>query len=374
MAGDWIKYDSRLDEKPEIARMARALGQHCYFVAGACGKLWGWASANASVDDLCPDEIRTLSDFCPDVIRTDSDTVVALGVTRLSCDDLNSIMRVDNFAEALIDVGWLREVTPGLLVFPKWDLHNSKSAKARALDSRRKGTGRSPRPDSVRSASGSKPEANRKKPGNVSGKVPDANRKQTGPDEMRDDEMTSPPYPPRGDGGGGEKISDPPDPPPPRRLPLIAASDLRDRTRVDALVADRLDDPSPDDLEGAWRLAQAALEQDDTEPGAYFHRRVVDRCWPELKADPGAARSQALARMTAEAIRERVPPEERATPEELQAALATVRSLGSAPTKSKPRPDRKPSAPPRPPTEAEAAEIEARRAAIREQAADKIPF
>jgi hypothetical protein len=105
MAGDWIKMRIDLAGDPAVISVAAALGfPDEDTVVGKLHRIWAWASLQL----------------------TDGN---AHGVTKMFIDRLVS---VTGFADALEKAGWL-EVHEWGIVIPKWDNHNSKSAKKRAL-------------------------------------------------------------------------------------------------------------------------------------------------------------------------------------------------------------------------------------------------
>ena len=110
MAGDWIKIEHALPGKPEVMRLAHLLGISDYEVVGHLVCFWSWVDQN-------------LSGFCPVVFGTLS------GIDRVAGRQ--------GFAQAMIDVGWLR-LENGAVEVPNYEEHLSQSAKARALESKRK--------------------------------------------------------------------------------------------------------------------------------------------------------------------------------------------------------------------------------------------
>ena len=108
MAGDWIKLECATPDKPEVYRMADSLGIAPEHVVGCLIALWVWA----------------------DQQTTDGN---AVGVTQSLVDRKSG---VTGFADAMKSVGWLAETDEGL-TFPNFDRHNGKTAKTRALTSKR---------------------------------------------------------------------------------------------------------------------------------------------------------------------------------------------------------------------------------------------
>jgi len=100
----WIKWNHGLESRPEVLAMARSLGLDPIHVAGCCMVAWAWGDR----------ELRNGRAASVDVAQ------------------LDQIARVENFGNAMVKAGWLRCDDSGF-VFSKWDRHNSKSAKQRAL-------------------------------------------------------------------------------------------------------------------------------------------------------------------------------------------------------------------------------------------------
>ena len=115
MAGDWIKVEHGLIDKPEVMEMADLLQVSSHEVVGHLVAFWCWVDANLSPD-------------CPQV----------KGTTR----GLDRVAGRDGFATALVRVGWL-EIENGLIGIPNYELHLSKSAKSRAKEQRKKSLQRS---------------------------------------------------------------------------------------------------------------------------------------------------------------------------------------------------------------------------------------
>lgn len=115
MAGDWMMMRLDLDEDPAVMMMANRIKMHPLDVVGRLWRVWSWAN-------------RQLRDG------------YARSVTRSNID---SMVGVTGFADAMITVGWLEEVNAGSgedasgIRFPKFDRWNSKSAKDRGLSAER---------------------------------------------------------------------------------------------------------------------------------------------------------------------------------------------------------------------------------------------
>lgn len=108
MARDWIKMLIDLREEPEVIQIANETGIDADTVVGKLHRIWGWAN-------------KTL--------RSGN----APGVTFSWIDDY---VRTEGFAQAMKNARWL-QVRPNGVFFPKFDRHNSQSAKQRALTARR---------------------------------------------------------------------------------------------------------------------------------------------------------------------------------------------------------------------------------------------
>ncbi len=109
MAGDWIKFELSTLDKPETIRIGRALGISREAVCGWLARFWGWAGAN-SVDGY---------------------------VDGMALRDIDMVMGLPGFADALVSVGWLKEDAENRVFVPKFERHNGESSKKRALTSRR---------------------------------------------------------------------------------------------------------------------------------------------------------------------------------------------------------------------------------------------
>lgn len=104
MAGDWMKIELDLPDKPEVHHIATALTLDPDAVVGKLLRVWAWFDKH-TVDGN------------------------ARGVTYALLDRITS---VTGFGEAMSSVGWMNQKDQ-VLVMPKFDAHTSKSAKTRAL-------------------------------------------------------------------------------------------------------------------------------------------------------------------------------------------------------------------------------------------------
>ena len=108
MAGDWIKVEHVTPDKPEVWAMAERLGIDADAVVGKLVRIWIWADQQTHDGN-------------------------ARSVTKAL---LNRVSGVTGFAEAMINVGWLKAEEAGL-VFTNFDRHNGHTAKKRSLSAKR---------------------------------------------------------------------------------------------------------------------------------------------------------------------------------------------------------------------------------------------
>ena len=113
MAGDWIKVDATLPDKPEVFAIAEYLGIDPDAACGKLVRIFVWANQQSRDGH-------------------------AGSVTKMGLD---CVARVTGMSNALIAVGWLKE-TPQGLIFTNFERHNGESAKKRALANRRKAESR----------------------------------------------------------------------------------------------------------------------------------------------------------------------------------------------------------------------------------------
>src|SRR5262245_30413090 len=132
MAGEWVKMRIDLATDPAVISIAAALGLDEDTVVGKLHRLWSWASLHTT-DGYAPGvNLVTLERYA---------SVTKLkNVTQQRDASVTQALRERDasvtFLDAMVSVGWL-EVTPEGIRFPKWDTHNSQSAKKKALASRR---------------------------------------------------------------------------------------------------------------------------------------------------------------------------------------------------------------------------------------------
>jgi hypothetical protein len=108
MAGDWMKIELELPDKPEVHAIAGMLNIDPDCVVGKLIRVWQWFDKH-TVDGN------------------------AYGVTYSLPDRISGVI---GFGEAMAFVGWL-EHHDKTLVMPKFDRHTSASAKTRALTAKR---------------------------------------------------------------------------------------------------------------------------------------------------------------------------------------------------------------------------------------------
>ena len=108
MAGDWMKIELELPDKPEVHYIANALNLDPDAVVGKLIRIWQWFDKHT----------------------TDGN---AFGVTYSLLDRITS---VTGFGESMFLCGWM-EQNDKVLTMPKFDRHTSESAKTRALTSKR---------------------------------------------------------------------------------------------------------------------------------------------------------------------------------------------------------------------------------------------
>lgn len=104
MAGDWMKIELELPDKPEVHAMAASLSIDPDAVVGKLIRVWQWFDKHTKDGN-------------------------AFGVTYSLPDRISG---VTGFGEAMMFVGWL-EQNDKHLTMPKFDRHTSSSAKTRSL-------------------------------------------------------------------------------------------------------------------------------------------------------------------------------------------------------------------------------------------------
>ncbi len=108
MAGDWIKMRKDLRDDPAVIYISGRTDIDADGVVGKLHRLWSWADSHTSDGNV------------PGVTGSWIDVT-------LSCA---------GFAQAMSEAGWIKLLDDGV-VFPKYDEHNSESAKRRGLTAKR---------------------------------------------------------------------------------------------------------------------------------------------------------------------------------------------------------------------------------------------
>lgn len=113
MAGDWLKVELTLPEKPEVIAIADSLGMSEDEVVGKLIRFWRW----------CDQQL--ISCHAPSVTLSFLDRHIG----------------AHGFGQALVDAGWLVVSADGLEI-PNYDRHLSKGSKTRVLATERKNRSR----------------------------------------------------------------------------------------------------------------------------------------------------------------------------------------------------------------------------------------
>ena len=108
MAGDWLKMECCLPEKPEVFQIAGIMGMDPDEVFGKLFKVWRWFDAHTESGNAASVTFALVDRVC--------------GVT--------------GFGEAMAFVGWLAQDGRNLTI-PNFDRHNGKTAKDRGLTAKR---------------------------------------------------------------------------------------------------------------------------------------------------------------------------------------------------------------------------------------------
>lgn len=105
MADPWIKIEYSTPDKPEVLRIARAVGVDRDTVLGKLVRVWMWFD-RVSVDGT---------------------------VDGAELADIDAIAGITGFAAAMLDSGWLESPEDGGLRAVDFDKHNGSTAKKRAV-------------------------------------------------------------------------------------------------------------------------------------------------------------------------------------------------------------------------------------------------
>lgn len=120
MAGDWIKWSKGLPDKPEVVRIAGALGLSREVVVCRLMRLWEWC------DDNIPDEaIRENGSAFVELSPRDGDNAAFV----------DALVGTPKFADSLAAVGWIR-FRNGRVELPNFGRHNGETAKTRARNAK----------------------------------------------------------------------------------------------------------------------------------------------------------------------------------------------------------------------------------------------
>jgi len=109
MSQNWIKWVKGLTRRAEVLQISALLGIAPAHAAGLCMVVWEWADDNTTNGR----------------------------VTNVTPSYVDVVAGHPGFGEVLEKVSWLREDGRGGITFPRWDRHNSASAKKRALSAER---------------------------------------------------------------------------------------------------------------------------------------------------------------------------------------------------------------------------------------------
>lgn len=109
MAGDWIKMRVNLWTHPKVSRLMKRTGVTRCNAIGALYGAWSVADQHADED----------------------------GVIQMSSEDLDDMLEVPGFCNALQSVGWLEAPSEETLQFVAYQEHNGSTAKQRAQSQKR---------------------------------------------------------------------------------------------------------------------------------------------------------------------------------------------------------------------------------------------
>jgi hypothetical protein len=112
MAGDWIKIETTIHDKPEVWAIAAALQIDSDAVVGKLAKVWIWFDKHTS---------------------TGNANSVTSSVAKALLDHS---VGVSGFCNAMVEVGWMQDDGVSLSL-PKFERHNGQTAKTRAETNKR---------------------------------------------------------------------------------------------------------------------------------------------------------------------------------------------------------------------------------------------
>ncbi len=104
MALNWMKWMKGLGRRREVLAIGHALSRGRREIASACMEVWEWADDNSR-----------------------NGKISGVGISHV-----DAVAEIPGFATAMIDVGWLKQTETGI-EFPRWNRHNTKTGKQRAL-------------------------------------------------------------------------------------------------------------------------------------------------------------------------------------------------------------------------------------------------
>lgn len=194
MAGDWIKIEHALPNKPEVMAIAEELDISDMEVVGHLVLFWTWVDQNFCPVSV-PDAAGQMSEVCPRVPAT--------------IRGLDRVAGCSGFANALIKVGWLT-FENGQVEIPNYEDHLSQSAKYRAVEAKRK---RRQRAKKQQEMSGTQRDKRGTKHGQKAG--------------LEKRRVSNTPQPPKGGGVGFEKTDG---------LGKIRKRDMEQPERLDAWI------------------------------------------------------------------------------------------------------------------------------------------
>lgn len=125
MAGDWLPIRLHLESDPAVMALSALTGIDVFGVVGRMVAVWAWAGDHA-------DENGLVARHAASVTQCNAAPLQPCALRA----HIDEIARHKGWADAMQTVGWLADSEAGL-VFPRWDVYNSKSARARMLSARR---------------------------------------------------------------------------------------------------------------------------------------------------------------------------------------------------------------------------------------------
>lgn len=112
MAGDWLKMELCLPDKPEVLAMSALTGMEPDLIVGKCFRVWRWFDQHTEEGNAA------------------GVTLVTLGYA------IGNGPSSTTFLDAMKSVGWVEETQEGVRL-PNFDRHNGETAKKRALTAKR---------------------------------------------------------------------------------------------------------------------------------------------------------------------------------------------------------------------------------------------